>query len=110
VRKMKKYGMGRIISRHAPGHIREEVLELIDEDLFDDMDHVKRLHYLLGRLWNCTDTVPSAERRIVADFLDTENLDESDSKVRWGCSYAQMARHFRPLLIKELNPSSMGTN
>ena len=106
---MKKYGMGKIISRHAPGHIREEVLELIDEGLFDDMSKVKRLHYLLGRLWNCTDTVPSTERRIVADFLDTENLDEVAARVKCCCSYAQMARHFRPLLIKELNPSLVGT-
>jgi hypothetical protein len=107
---MKKSKIDKTISRHAPGHIREEVLELIDEGLFDDIDNVRRLHYLLGRLWNCTDTVPYAERRIIADFLDTENLEESAYKVRYSCSYAQMARHFRPLLIKELNPSSMGTN
>jgi hypothetical protein len=64
---MKKSETDKIISRHAPGHIREEFLVLVDEDLFDNMSEIKRLHSLLG---HCTFRLKANRRR----FSETNQL------------------------------------
>ena len=46
---------------HAPGHLRERFCELI-EDGTSDVDvkgEYPTLAEMVGRLWNCTDTMPS---------------------------------------------------
>jgi hypothetical protein len=50
---------------HAPGHLREAFIDWVDAD--DDSkdsvvvgyaELVKPVRWLLGQLWNCTDTMP----------------------------------------------------
>jgi hypothetical protein len=44
-----------VISGHAPGHLRDRFLELIEE-----CDYSRELTALAGKLWNCTDIVPGS--------------------------------------------------
>lgn len=71
---------------HAPGHLREAFRVSIEEDddlvledfweregkqaWWDALDAGQRRSWLYGRLWNCTDTLPSDLRSAVRDRLD----------------------------------------
>jgi hypothetical protein len=90
-----------IISGHAPKSLREEVLELIgDNEILSHKEKAERLYNLLGKLWNCTDTIPAGNYRdIVADCLKPYcskdiNYDIKPAKF----TYAMLARNFRPSL------------
>lgn len=73
---------------HAPGHLRDALAEWIEEGqdgtgvvVLDD--EPRPLGWLLGQLWNCTDTLPRgacAELGLPA-----------------GSTYAQAARRLRPM-------------
>jgi hypothetical protein len=65
---------------HAPGHLRDRFLELIEKGLPDDAAEREELLTLCGQLWNCTDALPSGY---------AEKLD-----MRAG-SYASLARQLR---------------
>jgi hypothetical protein len=62
---------------------------------------------LLGKLWNCTDQVPSEIREYATDWI-SENIGDGDfdydmlSRLRQGFSYAQLVRCIKPILIKVL--------
>ena len=58
----------------APGHLRDEFTECVEEGL-------EPSRYMIGQLWNCTDTVPGG----VCDELEIER----------GSSYAQAVRSMR---------------
>ena len=75
-----------VISGHAPGHIRNE-FETLAEDRSAWPSPVMRR--LIGRLWNCTDIMPSMLRA---------ELDESP-----GSTYAQGVRSLRQHLRARLN-------
>jgi hypothetical protein len=62
-----------IISGHAPGPIRDAFLESVDAGKPDKV--------LAGRLWNCTDILPSAYCREVG--------------IQQGGTYAQAVRKLR---------------
>ena len=71
---------------HAPGHLREGYIELVEDrfgrpakDSLVEVDgESKDLRWFTGQLWNCTDIVPSD----TCDLLD----------IRSGSSFAQAAR------------------
>jgi hypothetical protein len=65
---------------HAPGHLRDRFLELIEGRLPDNAAEREELFDLCGQLWNCSDTLPSG----CAEQLD----------LRAG-SYASLARQLR---------------
>ena len=85
---------------HAPGHIRQCLLDAIDarEDWWQNLEmdfnrdrHQRwwdraspqtRAYWLVGQLWHCRDIVPSLERHSVMDWLSNEEL----------FSYAELAR------------------
>jgi hypothetical protein len=100
----KEYGMAKtkgVISGHAPGYLRDEVLKLIeDKELLSDKSKADRLYNLLGKLWNCTDKLPSGRYRdIVADCLEPYcSKDFTDDIRPADLTYAMMARNFRPSL------------
>ncbi len=71
-----------VISGHAPGHIRNE-FETLAEDRSAWPSPVMRR--LIGRLWNCTDIMPS--------MLCAELLDEPA-----GSTYAQGVRSLHQYL------------
>ena len=50
---------------HAPGHLREELLEGLFEDDFSE----ERLRFLTGRLWNCTNPAKDLEDAELARTL-----------------------------------------
>ena len=49
---------------HAPGHLRDALLEYLDGDSESDTvtvgyeERVMPLKWLVGQLWNCTDVLP----------------------------------------------------
>lgn len=71
---------------HAPGHIREQFREWMEDDTL--LSHADALE-LTGKLWNCTDTMPS-------DLCQLLELTQ-------GSSYAQGVRHWREMYNLELN-------
>ncbi len=69
--------MSNIVSGHAPGHLRDQFCELIESG-----EHgTPALQRLAGRLWNCTDTLPSDYCLCLA--------------LPGGTTYAQAARRLR---------------
>ncbi len=70
-----------VISGHAPGHVRNEFEALAEDRSAWPSPEMRRL---IGRLWNCTDIMPS--------MLCAE-LDE-----RPGSTYAQGVRSLRQYL------------
>jgi hypothetical protein len=90
-----------IISGHAPKHLREEALELIaNKELLGDKEKAKRLYALLGKLWNCTDTIPAGNYGdVVADCLKPYCSKDISYDIRPSrFTYAMLARNFRPSL------------
>lgn len=88
--------MTKNISGHAPGHLREEVLELIeDEELISDKEKTKRFYDLLGELWNCTDIMPSDAINTINNIYD---LLPPDEELPLGCTYGMCARKIYPIL------------
>jgi hypothetical protein len=90
-----------IISGHAPKHLREEVLELVaNKELLGDKEKAKRLYDLLGKLWNCTDTIPAGNYGdIVTDCLKPYCSKDISYDIRPAkFTYAMLARNFRPSL------------
>jgi hypothetical protein len=75
-----------VTSGHAPGHIRDEFETLAEDRSAWPSPEMRRL---IGRLWNCTDIMPS--------MLCAE-LDEPP-----GSTYAQGARSLRQHLRARLN-------
>jgi hypothetical protein len=72
---------------HAPGHLREAFAAWVDADqpetvMVGDDETVMPARWLLGILWNCTDTMPS-------------NLC-SQLDMRSGSSYAMAVRRLLP--------------
>ena len=72
---------------HAGGHLRDPALELVEriwrqEPRWWEVDDGNGLPFAspaaayrhLGRLWHCSDTVPSASRQMAQDFLDVTDL------------------------------------
>ncbi len=105
---------------HAPGHIRECLLEALDHNedwwrnlkmdfmrerhqrWWDSASDSERAYWLLGQLWHCTDTVPSLERVSVMDWIGTEEEY---------FSYATLARALKQDLDEQLEeqPVSVGS-
>ena len=87
---------------HAPGHLRDRVHELLEEDWQDEENEVTRaaLWEALAVLWNSTDIVPREYRDIVADYLAPYD-EEAARKIRNGCTYGMMARALRPWLVDD---------
>jgi len=90
-----------VISGHAPKILREEVLELIgNKELLSDKEKAKRLYDLLGKLWNCTDTIPAGNYGdVVADCLKpycSKDINYDIRPVKF--TFAMLARNFRPSL------------
>ncbi|MGW6258779.1 hypothetical protein [Streptomyces sp. NPDC055085] len=71
-------------SGHAPGGLRDRFAELIESG---DWRTSPEFFRLTGRLWNCTDTVPSYYCR---------EVDEPT-----GSTYAQLSRTLRKFLAQE---------
>ena len=65
---------------HAPGHLRDRFLELIEGGMPDGEAEREELRTLCGQLWNCTDTIPSG----YAEGIDLK-----------AGSYAMVARQLR---------------
>jgi hypothetical protein len=90
-----------IISGHGLKHLKEEVLTLIgDKELLSDREKAKRLYNLLGKLWNCTDIVPSENYgALVDDCLKPYCSKDAKYDIRPAeFTYAMLARNFRPSL------------
>jgi len=73
---------------HAPGHLRDALINALDQSFATESAWWEGLpggnteaQRLLGRLWNCTDIVPSTA------------CDETD--VRTGSTFAQLARFLK---------------
>jgi hypothetical protein len=89
-----------VVIGHSPGHFRDEVLELIeryDRGNFSKWS-ARRMYHLLGKLWDCTDMIPSSERELIKDIL---LYDEPWNQDRYASTYAQAARYLRPVLKQE---------
>ena len=94
---------------HAKGHLRDPLIEAFDCHVSRDREWYKFLGpkakalRLLGRLWNCTDTMPGSTRDAVAEWLLLErHIDEQlERQIRSGCSYAQVVRILIPC-VREL--------
>ena len=84
---------------HAGGHLREPVLELVEALRWDperwwDVADVEgepfqspgAAYDFLGRLWHCTDIVPSSTRTIALSMLGEDRLVTT---------YAQLVRELR---------------
>jgi hypothetical protein len=75
---------------HAPGHLRDDfcaTLEAIVHEGAESGETLTRLYELLGRLWNCADTLPGDMISTVEEFIEPE-------EARFG-SYAGAARVVR---------------
>jgi uncharacterized protein (DUF1778 family) len=80
---------------HAPGHLRDTVLELIDR--LDQGEAVEdELVRALRRLWNCTDVVPHDALETLANCLEDQEVAEAIRQP--GLTYAQLARRVVPAL------------
>lgn len=86
---------------HAPGHIRDPLIEAFQEygaDWWKAFASAQEAFRALGRLWNCTDTVPSDMRDDAAGWLELVGQAEEAKALRAGCSYAQLVRRLKPAL------------
>ena len=63
---------------HAPGHLRDQLIELIEEDIKPENYSVDTLY---GKLWNCTDCAPGS-------MCDHVGLPQ-------GSSFAQVVRKLK---------------
>lgn len=89
------------IQGHAPGHLRTRLHDWIDRwqyDAFvgDDEDGVSStdIIWLLGKLWNCTDTIDNLTR---ATFeLGREYF-----------TVGQMVRALKPILVKQIEAGEL---
>jgi hypothetical protein len=63
---------------HAPGHIRDQFDELIEDGTPYDRDSARAI---AGRLWNCTDILPGQLCGLLA--------------IPAGSTYAKASRHLR---------------
>ena len=107
---------------HAPGHLREALLDWLDRvmdsgmDVFDDLrsegelnqvggtapdhpdedlfyDGPKSLKWLIGQLWNCTDTLPGLAVSYLKEILETclEPMPAISSYSSYGRAVRQIA-------------------
>jgi len=90
---------------HVGGHLRDPFCKAFEEELegewFKAFPSKAAALRHVGRLWNCTDTVPSLVREAAVDFMETEDLlvDEHEARrLRVGCSYAMLVRRLIPWL------------
>ena len=65
---------------HAPGHLREAFVEWLDDPQQTEVvvgwnEERRRLSWLVGQLWNCTDILPSDVREQVNSLLLGEPND-----------------------------------
>lgn len=79
---------------HSKGHLRERFLELVEED--DYLENEKKQQSMMevcGKLWNSTDTIPSAVRSELDELLEPffDNYDPVGT-------YGQAARRMRFIL------------
>ena len=86
---------------HGGGHLREPVLEIVEGlyardprwwevtgDASARFDSPEAAYAHLGRLWHCTDIVPSRIRAVAEELLGDGTYD----------TYAQLVRALRPFL------------
>ena len=92
---------------HAPGHLREAFLSWLQECLdrpgdaplpqtVEVGDPPRSISWLLGQLWNCTDTLPRYEYDQINDWLESEWAEKIDRQ-----TYAAAARALKPLITPE---------
>jgi hypothetical protein len=102
---------------HVKGHIREALIESLEETEKEWYRHYRskaEALRVLGRLWKCTDIVDQSTRGDFADQVqafgcpplkdgetwrqpDRDLVDAAD-RIRDGCTYAQLVRILRPLV------------
>ena len=71
---------------HAPGHIRDEFILIVESGGIHDPANYADLMRLTGMLWNCTDTVPN----YACDEVDRPH----------GSSFASVCRDLRRWLVR----------
>jgi hypothetical protein len=83
---------------HAGGHLREPLLEALDEPRhwFDYFGSRLAARRHVGKLWHCTDILPGFARDTVLAILD---LDVGLEQVEPPYTYGQLVRR----LIRDLN-------
>ena len=91
---------------HAGGHLREPALDLVEAIWHRDANwwqvdagdgepftSPEAAYRHLGRLWHCSDTVPSTYRSLAEDLVGEGRA--------W--SYASLARHLRMYIVRDLH-------
>jgi hypothetical protein len=96
---------------HVKSFIREEFSDSFyreEGNWWENLSDPASAVVLLGKLWNSTDQVSSDLREYAADWI-SENIGDGDfdydmlSRLRQGCSYAQLVRCIKPILIEVLS-------
>jgi hypothetical protein len=81
---------------HARGHLRDEFLELVEEDDYlQNQEKMRSMMRICGKLWNCSDIIPSSTR---SDLDDLFELCFDDYQFKRVYTYAQAARKMREIL------------
>ena len=88
---------------HATSNMRDEfnyAFEGTDVDWVKNLGSPDQALQRLGELWNCTDSVPSHVREEATDWLwqYLSPLDKRITKLRGGCTYAQLVRRLTKTL------------
>ena len=91
---MKKRKFNPARGGHAPGHIRDEFLDLLEGDWTKTFVGKGKL---LGVLWNCSDQLGQAH---VADLVDGFQLDQREAR-NFRRTYAAAVRLLKPWLTKK---------
>lgn len=79
---------------HSKGHLREGFLELIEDgNYLENEEKQQSMLEVCGKLWNSTDTIPSAVRSELDELFEPffDNYDRVGT-------YAQAARRMRFIL------------
>jgi len=104
---------------HVKGHVREALTDSLmgeKKEWYRHYPSKAEALRVLGRLWNCTDSVGESVRSDFADWIfghvarDAKPMkvsaevllaEELSDRVRQGCTYAVLVRILRPL-VQEL--------
>jgi transcriptional regulator with XRE-family HTH domain len=95
---------------HAPGHLRDGFLQWLEESLdlrpeaplqptVEINGEPRPISWLLGQLWNCTDTLPRHAYDSINDMLEREHLPPIDRQ-----TYAAAVRALRPMFSSGEDP------
>ncbi len=95
---------------HAPGIIRNSLIEAFDDNTKEwwlTFDTPEQAINRLGSLWGCSDIVPKSTREDAVNWLSNNGYtnEEKLSSINHGCSFAQLVRLLKPVLLEVIDES-----